>query len=232
MLLIQIDIVGIQTSQTVLDRADDVASGRTAHEVSFPHLHREFRRYDDLRTVLSFQRLSQIFLRQATRPVNIRGIEKIDTRVQSGTHDGLGLRFVASSAEIVAPDPDHGDFKAGCAQIVVFHMPLPAKRLFLRVSVGVIIVKVMPGALSSVGPVSCANAAARALSRNRLRLWKYCGTRTSLADAAAAGRPRRRIENSVLNISPEGDRQAVPGCLGQFGRHRHLQRTYAALVYR
>ncbi len=120
--LVQVDVVGAETAQRVLDRAEDPATGPAADvRVVGVHRHEELGREDHL-VASPLQRLADDLLRDAGG-VHVGGVDEVDARVQSAVDDPdrVFAVVVAPGAEHHRAEAQGADLHAGSSERSVVH---------------------------------------------------------------------------------------------------------------
>ena len=116
--LIQIDPVGAQPAQGVLDGTPDVATRPARAPVNAvvlteaAHIAAEFGGDEDV-VALALQDRPEAFLGSA---VGVRGIEQVDPLIERGVDDGPALLEIEFHAEVVGTQSDHGYGETRIAQ--------------------------------------------------------------------------------------------------------------------
>ncbi len=105
MQLVEVDAVGAQAGQAVLDRGADVGGGRSAF-VTFVG-HAELGGQDDL-VAPGAEGGSEVALALAPA-VDVGGVEERDAGTQRGADHGIGLLAADAHAEVVAAQAHHAD---------------------------------------------------------------------------------------------------------------------------
>ena len=120
MLLVEIDVVGLQPLQAGLDRRHDVAARGALLGAVVAHRLGEFGRQHDVLAAVA-EHLAQHGLRAAHARIDVGGVEQRDAEVDRLV-DHLARGFeVGALAEIVAAEADGGDAQAGAAEIANLH---------------------------------------------------------------------------------------------------------------
>ncbi len=120
MLLVEVDVVGLQALQAGLDGGEDIAARRTLLLAAVVHRLAELGGEHDILATLA-EHVPQHGFRAAAPCVDVGGVEQRDPEVDGFVDDlarGLG---VGALAEIVAADADGGDAQAGAAEITNIH---------------------------------------------------------------------------------------------------------------
>ena len=127
--LIQVDPIGLQTAQAVLDLHADPTAGVSLPVRVRAHVSVHLRREHDV-VAATTQRLPHDLLGLAVR-VDVGGIDEVDAGVERGMDDADGVVVVA-----VAPQPEHhgaetlrADLDAGLTERAVFHLVLLERRV-------------------------------------------------------------------------------------------------------
>ena len=118
--LIQVDPVGAQAAQTVLDGGHDVAAGAALFHADVVHRIAELGGQDDVFAAVA-EHLTHRGFGTATLAIGVGGVEQSDAEIDGFVDDGAGRLEVDAAAEIVAAEADGGHEQAGRAQISDFH---------------------------------------------------------------------------------------------------------------
>ena len=105
MQLIEIDPIGREAAETVVDRLPHVRGTGTLARVVDRQA--EFRR-EDHRLAAPRQRAPDELLALGTA-VDVGGVEEVDAGVERGMHDGFRALVVQAHTEVVAAEPGHAD---------------------------------------------------------------------------------------------------------------------------
>jgi hypothetical protein len=130
--LVQVDVVGLQSTQTVLARRADVVSREAPIIGSGAHrLVQLGGEHDLVATPATLgQPAADVFLRDPVTllhvgrlraAVNIGGVDKVDTGVYGGVQHGEAVRLASLHAEVQSAQPDPADLQTSPAQIAVLH---------------------------------------------------------------------------------------------------------------
>jgi hypothetical protein len=125
--LVEIDPVGAQPSQGVLDGRHDPAS-RAALAVQILVQHRaEFGRKHDVLPPRAEDLADELLgaAAFAHRRITVRGIEERDADLDRLVDHGAGFFAAAATGEIVAPKADHRDFQTTAGNRPSFHVKAP-----------------------------------------------------------------------------------------------------------
>jgi hypothetical protein len=129
MVLVEVDVVGLEPAQARLDRPADVAAGATRLLLVAAHPRAELGGEHDL-VPAALEDLAKERLRPAAVAVGVGGVEQVDVLVDGGVDNGAGPLQVQARAEVVAAEADHRDGQAGGAELAVAHpgvSPLPPR---------------------------------------------------------------------------------------------------------
>src|SRR4051812_34868031 len=118
MQLIEIDVVGAQPTQRVLDSATDVATSSARLPVRTVQGVTELRREHEVVAVTA-QELAQEVLGLA---VDVGGVDKGDAFVYGGVDDCASGIEIDAAAEVVSAQSDSRDHETGVAQPPVLHV--------------------------------------------------------------------------------------------------------------
>ena len=119
MVLVEVDVVGVQAAQAVFDRLQNPLARPAALFGVLADLHPEFGGQHDFMAALA-QRLAEEFLR--LRPaIDVGGVEQGDPGVEGGVHHGLGLGLIDAHAEVVAAQPHDADLQPRIPQPTDLH---------------------------------------------------------------------------------------------------------------
>ena len=120
MLLIEIDVVGLQPRQAGFDGGHDVAPRRALPGAVRAHRLGVFGRQHDVLAPVA-KHLAENGLGAAHPGIDVGGIEQRDAEVDRPV-DHLARGFeIAALAEIVAAEADRGNAQAGAAEIANLH---------------------------------------------------------------------------------------------------------------
>ena len=124
--LVQVDVVGLETTQRRLARAPDVA--RRQERVVRPVRHAAVELRCDDRLLAAAAALSEPpaddLLGPAlavAEPVDVGSVEEVDAFVDRSIHDQVGLGFVGLRAEVHRAEADATDGQAGATEVGVLH---------------------------------------------------------------------------------------------------------------
>ena len=126
--LIQIDIVGLQTSQRSLACIQNMLAAQALIVGARAHRSTHFRGQDDLIARLSLQPLADQFFGHAARiarcpaRVDIGRVDEVAARIHKRIHHGRAVFARRSPAKTHAAHAQFTDFEAGTAQVLVFHV--------------------------------------------------------------------------------------------------------------
>ena len=117
--LVEVDVVGVEPAQRVLDRRDDPAPRAAARFGSSPIGHEELRREHDV-VATALDRLADDLLGLAGR-VDVGGVDEVDPGVQRAVDDAdrVVLVGVAPGAEHHRAEAELGDLDAGASERAV-----------------------------------------------------------------------------------------------------------------
>jgi hypothetical protein len=124
MQLVQVDVVGAQPLERLLNRDLDVvpsalgAGGRAVTHVDL--LVAEFRGQHHL-VAPATQDLAEREFRAALRPVHLRRVEQRDARLDRGVHHGPRAGHVEPAAEVVAAQSHYGHKQSRVTQSSIAH---------------------------------------------------------------------------------------------------------------
>ena len=119
-LLIEIDIVGLQAAQTVFHCTYDVAARCTLFGAVVAHGLRVFRREYDVLAAIT-EHFTQHGFRAAASGIDVGGVEQRDAKVDRLVNDLARCFQVGALAEVVAAEADSRHAQARAAQISDFH---------------------------------------------------------------------------------------------------------------
>ena len=120
MLLVEVDVVGLQPLQAGLDRGHDVAPRGALFGAVIAHRLGVFGRQHDVLAAVA-EHFAQHGLGAAHAGIDVGGIEQRDAEVDRLV-DHLARGFeIGALAEIVAAEADGGDTQAGAAEIANLH---------------------------------------------------------------------------------------------------------------
>ena len=119
--LVQVDVVGVQAAQRVLDLADDPPAGAAPLVRVGPHRHEELRGQHDV-VAAPGEGLADDPFRLALG-VDVGGVDEVDAGIQGAVDDadGVGLVLVSPRAEHHRPQAQRADRDAGPAEHSVLH---------------------------------------------------------------------------------------------------------------
>src|SRR5213078_1699087 len=124
MLLVEVDIIGVEPLQARLDGRHDVAPGGALPSPFPVHRPGKFAGEHDL-VPPSGEGTAQLFLRPAALAIGVGGVEKGDAEIESLVHDGARRRIIDAPAEIVAAEPNRRDDQPGTTEIALLHRGMP-----------------------------------------------------------------------------------------------------------
>ena len=116
--LVQIDVVGLEVPEALLDLLHDAVAGRLALQLGEVVLGG-----DDRVAAPALERLADVDLALA-QAVGDRRVDEVDADVQALVDDPRALRGVGDALgvpEVVGPEADDRDVEAGVAELAVFH---------------------------------------------------------------------------------------------------------------
>src|SRR6266404_923999 len=120
MKLIEVDPIGLEPAQTVLDCRHDVAARGALHDAGLAELHAEFCRQHDIFAPAA-QNLAQAVFRAAVVAINVRGVEEGDAEIQCLMHHLAGRIEIDAPAEVIAAEADGRNLKARFSQRAPIH---------------------------------------------------------------------------------------------------------------
>ena len=123
--LVEVDPVGAEPPEGVLDRAHDPAAGVAPLVGVLAHRVVELGGQHDVVAPAAGQRLGDDLLGLAL-PVDVRGVDEVDPGVQCRMDDAhrLGVIGIAPRAEHHRPEAELADRHAGATEWAVLHDPL------------------------------------------------------------------------------------------------------------
>jgi len=120
--LVEVDPVGLEAPERVLDGAHDVAARAAFQLLGVVHDHAELRRQHDLLAPVA-EHLAHQRLRAAALAVDVGGVEERDAEVDRLVDDLARRLEVEAAAEVVAAEADDRDPQARLPQIARLHRP-------------------------------------------------------------------------------------------------------------
>ena len=120
MLLVEIDVVGLQPRQAGFDRGHDVAARGALPGAVGCHRLGIFRRQHDVLAAVA-EHGAEHGLGAAHAGIDVGGIEQGDTEVDRLVDDLARGFQIGALAEIVAAEADGGNAQAGAAEIANLH---------------------------------------------------------------------------------------------------------------
>ena len=126
MLLVEVDVIGVEPLQARLDGRHDVAPGGALQSPLPVHRPGKFAGEHDL-VPPSGEGTAQLFLRPAALAIGVGGVEKGDAEIESLVHDGARRRIIDAPAEIVAAEPNRRDDQPGPTEIALLHPGCPIR---------------------------------------------------------------------------------------------------------
>ena len=117
--LVEVDPVGLQPAQRILDRAADVLPA-PRRRLAVAGAVAELRRQDDL-VAAPGQRAADDLLAAATAAVDLRRVEEGHARVERGVDHGPRGRLVDPAAEVVAAEADDRHLETRAAELPCAH---------------------------------------------------------------------------------------------------------------
>jgi len=109
--LVEVEPVGLEPPQAVLDRLHDVGARAALHAAGIVHVHAELRRQHDVLAALA-EDFAEETLRAAALAVDVGGVEERDAEIERLVDDLAGRLKVDPAAEIVAAETDERHPKA------------------------------------------------------------------------------------------------------------------------
>ena len=120
MQLIEVEPVGAQAAQRILDRLHDPPARAAALLTCIVHVHAEFRCQHDVLAPRT-QHSAHVRFRATAATIHIRRVEQGNAGVDGRMDDRAGAGLIQLGAEIVAAEADGRHAQAGAAEIAEFH---------------------------------------------------------------------------------------------------------------
>ena len=123
--LVEVDVVGLQAAQRLVDGGEDVLARRSALVGVVAHRREAFGGEHDAVARLGLEPAPDDFLGGSdgvcADGVDIGGVDEVDAAVGGGGHDALRLRLFGLEAEGHGAEADFGDAEAGASHASVVH---------------------------------------------------------------------------------------------------------------
>src|SRR5467141_2200535 len=115
MQLVKVDPIGVEPLQARLHSARDVRARRAFELALIIYRQAEFGREHGLFALWS-KNSPELLLRAAPVAVAVGGVDQVDAKIDRLMHDPAGRREIDAAAEVVATEPDDGNFERGRAE--------------------------------------------------------------------------------------------------------------------